>query len=107
LAHLSNSSVLWIFRERRNRKEMLIVETIRKIRQAYHRDKKPIREIVRDFYMSRTTVRNSEWRDPEFAYSRKEQPLPKLGAFEERLLRALSEDAVKTITSTPDGAPAV
>ena len=36
---------------------MLIVETIRKIRLAYHRDHKPIREIARDFNLSRNTVK--------------------------------------------------
>jgi hypothetical protein len=32
---------------------MLIVETIAKIRRAYHRDKKPIRQIARDMNLSR------------------------------------------------------
>lgn len=72
------------------------METIRKIRQAYHRDKKPIREIARDFHMSRTTVRKVIRSDAtEFTYSRKEQPRPKLGAFEECLLGLLFEDAAK------------
>jgi transposase len=77
---------------------MLIVETIRKIRQAYHRDKKPIREIARDFHMSRTTVKKVIRSDvTEFRYSRKEQPRPKLGPFEERLLGLLSEDTAKPL----------
>jgi|GEM_PF-5461329 DNA invertase Pin-like site-specific DNA recombinase len=36
---------------------MLIVESIRKIRQAYHRDKKPIRQIAREFHLSKNTVK--------------------------------------------------
>jgi transposase len=75
---------------------MLIVETIRKIRQAYHRDKKSIREIARDFNMSRTTIRKVIRSDTtEFKYIRQEQPRPKLGPFEERLLGLLTEDAAK------------
>jgi len=72
------------------------VETIRKIRHAYHRQKKSIREIARDFHMSRTTVRKVIRSDvTEFKYSRQEQPRPKLGAFEERLLGLLSENAAR------------
>ena len=36
---------------------MLNVETIRKVRQAHFRDGKGIREITRDFNLSRNTVR--------------------------------------------------
>jgi len=35
------------------------VETIRKIRQAYHRDKKPIRQIAREFHLSKNTARKT------------------------------------------------
>ena len=37
---------------------MLNVETIRKVRQAHFRDGKGIREITRDFNLSRNTVRS-------------------------------------------------
>jgi len=36
---------------------MLIVEPIRKIRQACHRDKKPIRQIAREIHLSKNTVK--------------------------------------------------
>ena len=36
---------------------MLIVETIRKILCAYHRDKKKIRQIAREFNLSKNTVK--------------------------------------------------
>lgn len=39
---------------------MLIVETIRKIRLAYHRDEKPIRQIARELRLSKNTLR-SRW----------------------------------------------
>jgi DNA-binding CsgD family transcriptional regulator len=37
---------------------MLNVETIRKVRQAHFRDSKGIREIAREFNLSRNTVRS-------------------------------------------------
>ena len=37
---------------------MLNVETIRKVRQAYFRDGKAIREICREFDLARNTVRS-------------------------------------------------
>jgi transposase len=62
---------------------MLNVETIRKIRQAYHfRDGKKIREIARELNLSRNTVRNiisSGITDQK--YERSAQPHPKLGIY--------------------------
>lgn len=50
---------------------MLIVESIRKVRLAYHRDHKPIREIARDFNLSRNTIRKIIRTDStEFTYER-------------------------------------
>ncbi len=75
---------------------MLIVETIRKVRLAYHRDKKPIREIARDFKLSKNTVKKIiRSGATELAYVRQEQPRPKLAPFQERLSECLAEDRVK------------
>lgn len=77
---------------------MLIVETIRKVRQAHFRDGKGIREITRDFNLARNTVRNilrSGITDQ--VYERSEQPRPKLGSFIERLSELLKEDAGKPV----------
>jgi transposase len=72
---------------------MLIVETIRKIRLAYHRDRKPIRQIAREFHLSKNTVKKViRSGATEFEYERSIQPRPKLGPFEERLAQFLSED---------------
>ncbi len=61
---------------------MLIVETIRKILCEYHRDMKGIRQIVRAFNLSRKTVKKVIRGDAtKFIYSRKVQPLPKLGPY--------------------------
>lgn len=72
---------------------MLIVETIRKIRCAYHRDKKGIRRIAREFHLSRNTVKKVIRGDAtEFIYERKAQPLPKLGPYEGTLREHLLKD---------------
>jgi len=74
------------------------VESIRKIRQAYHRDHKPIREIARDFHLSKNTVKKILRSDvTEQIYCRTEQPRPKLRSFEERLKHLLAEDAIKPV----------
>src|ERR1035437_9620044 len=75
---------------------MLIVETIRKIRCAYGRDGKSIRQIARDFHLSRNTVKRVlRGNVTEFTYARATQPLPKLGPYEVSLLLRLSSDAGK------------
>ena len=71
---------------------MLNVETIRKVRQAHFRDGKGIREITRDFNLSRNTVRNNIRTGLiDQKYVRSEQPHPKLGSFIERLTELLKE----------------
>jgi len=75
---------------------MLIVETIRRIRCAYHRDKKSIRQIARELKLSRNTVKKVIRSDvTEFTYDRKAQPLPKLAQYQELLSEYLSTDATK------------
>jgi transposase len=75
---------------------MLIVETIRKIRCAYHRDGKKIRQIAREFNLSKNTVKKVIRGDAtEFTYDRKEQPLPKLRLYHELLSGYLVSDSTK------------
>jgi transposase len=77
---------------------MLIVETIRKVRLAHHRNHKSIREICRDFNLSRNTVRKIIRSDAtEFVYDRKVQPRPKLEPFKERLSKYLKEESAKPV----------
>jgi len=72
------------------------VETIRKVRLAHHRNHKSIREIARDFNMSRNTVRKIIRTDAtEFSYERKSQPRPRLEPFKEQLAKHLKEDSDK------------
>jgi transposase len=99
LTHLSFCSILSEFTQREeDAKEMLNVETIRKIRQAHLRDGKGIRAISRDLNVSRNTVRNiirSGITDQK--YERSTQPHPKLGGFIERLSGLLQEDIEKPV----------
>lgn len=72
------------------------METIRKVRLAYHRDHKSIREIANDYHLSRNTVRKILRSDAtEFVYERKVQPKPKLEPFKEQLAACLKEDTAK------------
>jgi len=80
------------------RKEMLIVETIRKIRCAYHRDRKSIRQIARELKLSRNTVKKVLRSDvTELSYDRKDQPHPKLAQYHEVLSEYLATDATKPV----------
>lgn len=77
---------------------MLIVDSINKVRLAYFRDGKAIREIARKFNLARNTVKNiirSGVTDQ--TYERSEQPRPKLGAFVEQLAEWLKEDSSKPV----------
>jgi len=74
------------------------VETISKIRLAHYRDKKSIRQIARDFNLSRNTVRDVIRSDAtEFTYDRSVQPLPKLGPYEGLLLEQLAADLTRPL----------
>jgi transposase len=77
---------------------MLIVETIRKVRQAHFRDGKGIREIARDLNLARNTVKRIiRSGATDQVYERSEQPRPKLGSFIERITELLKEDAGKPV----------
>lgn len=72
---------------------MLIVETIRKIRLLIHRDGESIRHTAKELRISRNTVRKAvRSQQTAFSYHRRLQPLPVLGAYVERLEKALAED---------------
>jgi transposase len=77
---------------------MLNVETIRKIRQAYFRGGKGIREISREFNLARNSVRTIIRNDiTDQKYVRSSQAHPKLGPFIESLNTYLQEDSVKPV----------
>ncbi|WP_292528289.1 IS21 family transposase [Methylocystis sp.] len=75
---------------------MLVVETIAKIRRAHFVQKKPIKEICRELHVSRKVVRKVIRSEAtEFRYERREQPLPKIGPWRERLESLLLENEDK------------
>lgn len=70
------------------------METIRKIRIAFNRDKKSIRQIARDFNLSRNTVKKVLRSDStKFTYVRSNGSLPKLGPYVNELSERLSAEA--------------
>lgn len=72
------------------------METIRKVRCAYHRDRKSIRQIAREYKLSRNTIRKVIRTDvTEFTYERKTQPFPKLLPYHELLSEYLATDIAK------------
>lgn len=75
---------------------MLVVETIAKIRRAYFQDKKKIKEICREFRVSRNTVRKViRSGATELTYERTVQPLPKIGPWTDELDEMLAANARK------------
>ena len=72
---------------------MLIVETIAKIRRYHFVDGRSIKEISRLLGLSRNTVRKViRSGATEHQYAREIQPMPRLGAYQDRLTDLLEED---------------
>ena len=72
---------------------MLVVETVGKIRRAYFVQGMAIKAISRDLRISRETVcKVIRSEETEFRYRRKEQPLPRIGPWQEMLCELLEEN---------------
>lgn len=70
------------------------METIRKVRHAYHRQGRSIRDISQAFRMSRNTIRKILRSDEiAFEYQRATVHRPRLGQYVEELNKRLEEDA--------------
>src|SRR5947199_5085842 len=77
---------------------MLVVETIAKIRRAYFVQQKTIKAICRELRVSRKVVRKvlrSE--TTEFRYERSEQPLPRIGPWQDELDGMLASNGSKPL----------
>src|SRR6202046_660739 len=75
---------------------MLVVETVAKIRRAYFVQGKAIKAICRELKVSRKVVRKVLRSEAtEFRYEREEQPLPRLGPWQEALDRILASNEGK------------
>lgn len=74
------------------------MDTISKVRIARFVEGKGIREICREFKLSRNTVRTIiRSGKTDQSYERSDQPRPKLGQFIERLAELLKEDEAKPV----------
>src|ERR1700761_7879110 len=77
---------------------MLVVETVAKIRRAYFVQQKPIKAICRELNISRKVVRKVLRSEAtEFHYERREQPLPRIGPWQERLAQMLALNEAKPV----------
>jgi transposase len=75
---------------------MLIVETVAKIRRAYFVQRKAIKAICRELGVSRKVVRKVLRSEAtEFHYEREEQPLPRIGPWQDNLDQLLVANEAK------------
>ena len=75
---------------------MLVVETVAKIRRAYFVQGKSIKAICRELRVSRKVVRKVLRSEAtEFRYQRDEQPLPRIGPWQDELDRLLAANEAK------------
>jgi transposase len=75
---------------------MLVVETVAKIRRAYFVQGKTIKAICRELRISRKVVRKVVRSEAtEFRYERGEQPLPRIGPWQDALDRLLASNEGK------------
>jgi transposase len=75
---------------------MLVVETVAKIRRAYFVQGKAIKAICRELRVSRKVVRKVLRSDAtEFRYEREEQPLPRIGPWQDALDQLLMVNEAK------------
>jgi transposase len=73
---------------------MVTVETIGRVRHAFHVKGKTIKQISRELRLARNTVRSIvRGEETAHSYERKTQPLPKLGAFAGALDQMLADNA--------------
>ena len=76
---------------------MLVVETVAKIRRAYFSQHKKIKAICRELRVSRKVVRKViRSGETEFHYARDEQPLPRIGPWQEDLDALLAVNEAKS-----------
>ena len=77
---------------------MLVVETVAKIRRAYFVQGKAIKAICRELKVSRKVVRKVLRSEAtEFRYEREEQPLPRLGPWQDALDLMLASNEGKVL----------
>ena len=71
-------------------RELKRVDTIARVRRAFHVQGWSVKKIVRELHVSRNTVRKILRSDEtEFSYERERQPLPKTGRWKAEIERFL------------------
>src|SRR4051794_8814409 len=77
---------------------MLVLETVAKIRRAYFVQQKTIKAICRELRVSRKVVRKVLRSDAtEFRYERGDQPLPRIGPWQDTLDGMLASNETKSV----------
>jgi len=77
---------------------MLVLETVAKIRRAYFVQRKTIKAICRELRVSRKVVRKVLRSDAtEFRYERGDQPLPRIGPWQDALDGMLASNEIKPV----------
>ena len=75
---------------------MLVLETVAKIRRAFFVQRKSIKAICRELKVARKVVRKVLRSEAtEFHYARGEQPLPRIGPWQDALDRMLASNEAK------------
>jgi transposase len=76
--------------------ELKSVDTIARIRRAFHVQGWPVKKISRELHVSRNTVRKIlSSGETSFSYERERQPLPRIGPWREHVDRFLTANAGK------------
>lgn len=74
-------------------RELKGVDTIARVRRAFHQQGWSVKRISRELHVSRNTVRKIlRTGETEFTYEREVQPMPKLGDWTGELDRLLASD---------------
>ena len=72
------------------------VDTIARVRRAFHIQGWSVKKIVRELHVSRNTVRKIlRSGETDFSYERERQPMPRLGPWQDRLEQMLGSNAAK------------
>lgn len=83
-------------------RELKRVDTIARVRRAFHVQGWSVKKIVRELHVSRNTVRKILRSDEtDFSYERERQPLPKTGAWKAEIERFLATNESKPSRERP------
>lgn len=72
------------------------VDTIARVRRAFHIQGRSVKKIVGELHVSRNSVRKIlRSGETDFSYERARQPMPRLGPSQDRLEKMLGSNAAK------------